>query len=226
MEEIVTWCTPPAMPLLPKSGELHLWLIDLDIPPVDFARNLSTEEANRADRLLDTVGSRRFVAARGCMKKILADYLKTDAGGISFRYGGKGKPQIAGPGTRLRFNLSHSGHLALLALTCQYEIGVDIEPLKPRPILLAIARKMFGTKVHEMLASLDEPRRTEQFFQLWTALEARAKCQGSSVFGQPDTDIPVRNFAPEAGWIAAVAVSQGVPEISKWCTYRLTSTDF
>lgn len=184
------------------------------------------DERDRADRILDAAGSRRFITARGCLKKVLGDYLATDARLICFQYGNAGKPEINHPCSHLRFNLTHSGHLALIALTCQSQIGVDIEPLKPRPSLLAIARKIFGTEMHGMLADLKEPQRTARFFQLWTKLEAQAKCCGRSVFSQPDSTIPTVNFEPEAGWIAAIAVSQGVPEVSEWRTYRLNTEDF
>jgi 4'-phosphopantetheinyl transferase len=226
MKIIQAWSTPPAKPALPGPGELHLWLIDLDIPPVNFEGYLSADEHDRACRILDDTGARRFVTARGCLRKVLADYLAIDAGLIGFQYGSVGKPEIVHPGPQLRFNLTHSGHFALLALTCQSEIGVDIEPLKARSSLLAIARKIFGREIHEMLAALDESQRRVRFFQLWTALEARAKCNGNGVFSQSDSTIPAVNFQPETGWIAALAVAQGVPEVSEWRTYRLTPEDF
>ena len=226
MKIIQAWSTPPTKPALPGPGELHLWLIDLDIPPVNFVHCLSADERDRAGRILDATGARRFVTARGCLRKILADYLAVDAGLIGFQYGSIGKPEIVHPRSQLRFNLTHSGHFALLAVTRQCEIGVDIEPLKARSSLLAIAGKIFGAEIQAMLAALDEPRRMVRFFQLWTVLEARAKCHGNGVFGQSDNSIPAVNFEPETGWIAALAISQGVPEVSEWRTYRLTPTDF
>lgn len=226
MNLIQAWSTPPAEPVMPVSGELHLWLIDLDIPPENFERFLSADELERAGRLVTAAGSRRFVTARGCLRSILADYLETDAGSIGFRYGTAGKPEIAAPDSLLRFNLTHSGQLALLALTRQCEIGVDMEPLKPLPNLMAIAGKIFGAEVHQTLADLDVALRTVRFLQLWTAHEAQAKCCGNSVFSHPDSMIPVVNFEPDAGWIGAVAIPQGVPEVSKWRTYRLSPADF
>ncbi|MCP5407078.1 MAG: 4'-phosphopantetheinyl transferase superfamily protein [Chromatiaceae bacterium] len=225
MKTIQSWSPPPEKPVLPRSGELHLWLIDLDIQTVNLERYLSPDEHDRAQRMLRAEGSRRFVAARACMRKILADYLATDAGLINFRYGSAGKPEIVHPGSDLRFNLSHSGHLALLALTHQSEIGVDMEPLKQQPNLLAISRKIFGAEVQKTLAAMDEPRQKVRFFQLWTELEARAKCKGSGVFSQTDDTIPAVNFAPETGWIAAVASSRGIPQILEWLTYRLIPSD-
>ena len=225
MKKIEVWSPSPARLVLPKPGELHLWLIDLDIWPADFARYLSGEECNRASRILDAAGSRRFIAARGCLRKILGDYLATDARSIGFQYGAVGKPEIAHPGSGLRFNLSHSKHLALLALTWQNDIGVDIEPINRRANLLAIARKIFGEEAFEKLSVMREPERTVRFFEWWTTLEARAKCDGNGVFSQSDIKRPAVNFEPESGWMAAVAIAGGIPALSKWVTHRLTPND-
>ena len=221
MNKIETWRPPPAKPELPKQGDLHLWLIDLDIGPAHFELYLDNEERNRAGRMLDAAGSRRFVTARGCLRKIVGDYLTFDARSIAFRYGIIGKPEIAHPSSGLRFNLSHSGHLALLALTWQSDIGVDIEPLKPRSNMLPIVRKILGVNSYEALATMPEPERTVRFIEWWTTLEARAKCDGKGVFSQIDNRRPAVNFEPESGWIAAVAIANGIPAISQWVTHRV-----
>lgn len=225
MNKIEAWYQPPAKPELPKPGELHLWLIDLDSRPADFERYLSEEERNRASRILEAAASRRFVTARGCLRKILGDYLATDSGSIVFQYGAIGKPEIAHPSSGLRFNLTHSDHLALLALTWQSDIGVDLEPLKPRAKMLAIARKIFGEDAYETLAVMRESQRTVRFYQLWTTLEARAKCDGNGVYSKSGNHWPAVNFEPENGWIAAVAIASGIPALSKWATHRLTPYD-
>lgn len=226
MHKIEDWRPPPEKFVLPKPGELHLWLIDLDIRPADFERYLTQEERDRASRILNAAGSRRFVTARGCLRKILGDYLAIDAGSIGFHYGALGKPELANPGSGLRFNLTHSGHLALLALTWQSDIGIDIEPLKPRSNLLAIAGKIFGEEICETLAVMSEPERTVQFFKLWTTLEARAKCDGNGVFSQSGNKRPAVNFEPETDWIAAVAIASGIPALSQWSVHRLTPNNF
>ena len=54
--------------------------------------------------------------------------LRTDPREISFRYGPSGKPELAGRGDEsLQFNLSHSGGLALYAISRARELGVDLE---------------------------------------------------------------------------------------------------
>ncbi|MCP4287500.1 MAG: 4'-phosphopantetheinyl transferase superfamily protein [Gammaproteobacteria bacterium] len=225
MIKIKAWSTLPEKPLSLRQGELHLWLINLDTPLENSEGYLSGDEQNRADAMLNSSGSRRFTSARAYMRRILGNYLTTDAATIRFQYGPIGKPEITWPETDLCFNLSHSGPLALLALTRNAEIGIDIEPLKPRSSLLAIARKLFGEETRGSLAALPESQRTEHFFQLWTTLEARVKCKGNGVFSPSDNTIPAVNFEPESGWIGAVAISRGVPIASNWRTYRMTSAE-
>ena len=73
-----------------------------------------TEEA-RAERFLHDHSRRRFIAARGALRRLLGSYVGEAPERLSFRYEGHGKPSLEDAG-RLFFNLSHSGELALAAL--------------------------------------------------------------------------------------------------------------
>jgi len=221
MEKIEQWIHPPAMLVPPLPGELHLWLIDLDLLPVRVAHYLNPEERDQANRMRVESGVRRYINARGTLRKVLGDYLATDPQTLRFSYGVSGKPGLEHPPSPLHFNLTHSGRFALLAITGGRDIGIDIEPVKYRDNLLKIADKVFGEAVGKTLSELEKSEQTVCFLQAWTLLEARAKCRGGSVFGDTDNSIPAVNFEPMSGWIAAVALEQGVPETKKWCAYRL-----
>ena len=221
MSIIPVWRSPDGTLAAAQPGELHLWLIDTDMPSSAGLGCLSSDERERARKMLAQTAAQRFCAARIGLRRIIAGYLGVDAASIRFIYGKHGKPELAYPFARLQFNLTHSGRLALLALTDTDEIGVDIEPLDSRPALMAIAGKLFGEETQKSLEMLEASQRTQCFFQLWTLREARAKCIGNSVFSQPDMRISALNFTPEAGWVAAVAMTRTIPEPSTWCSYRL-----
>lgn len=221
MEKIKLWTPPPAVPTPPKPGELHLWLIDLDLLPVKVEHYLGPEELERANRIRIEAGARRFVNARGSLRKVLGDYLAVDPRTILFSYGANGKPELDYSASPPSFNLTHSGRFALLAVTSGGDIGVDIEPVQRRGNLLKIAEKVFGEEEAELLAKLKESEQTVRFFRLWTLLEARAKCRGGSVFASTEDSIPAVNFEPMSGWVAAVALAQGVPDQKNWHSYRL-----
>src|SRR5262249_3306574 len=102
------------------EDDVHVWRVALDRPDSSLRRLervLSPEERARADRfVLDRV-RRRFVACRGALRMILGRYTGQAPDRLQFTYGDYGKPALAlaSGGADLRFNVSHSDELALVA---------------------------------------------------------------------------------------------------------------
>ena len=132
------------MLVLPAS-EVHLWTIQLSSVPVDgppFRRWLSTGEIERAERFRFDRHRQEYVNGRGTLRLILARYLGEKPEEIELAYGARGKPRLAGSST-LRFNLSHSGGMGILAITQDCELGADIEAIRPFDDLANIANRFF-----------------------------------------------------------------------------------
>ncbi len=116
------------------------------------------------------------------LRQVLARYLDEDPAGIELRRGEHGKPALADSSSPLRFNLSHSGELALVAVTQGREIGVDIQKIKPR--------------------------RDDAFYKAWARREAIVKCAGTGLLAPlPPDPVAVRALDVAPGFAAAVAVS-------------------
>ncbi|MGE5374287.1 MAG: 4'-phosphopantetheinyl transferase family protein, partial [Bacteroidota bacterium] len=92
----------------------------------------SSDEQARADRFRFEQERRRFIVGRGTLRVILGRYLNSTPEKIKFTYHANGKPSLSNGllQTELRFNLSHSGDMALLAVTQNREVGIDIETLR------------------------------------------------------------------------------------------------
>ena len=122
----------------------------------------------------------------------------------------RGKPRFAGRDGRW-FSLSHSGGLALCALS-DGPVGVDVELVRPR-------RAGLPTYVlsPEELARFDGS--WEDFYRLWTLKESWCKREDSPLF--PPRSVPVpppcphRSYAGE-GWRAAVCCSDSPPAAILW----------
>src|SRR5689334_24773529 len=71
------------------------------------------------------------------VREIVAAYLEASPDAIRIVTGEHGKPELA-DGT-LRFNLSHSGDLALVAVARERDVGVDVERIDARRDGLALA---------------------------------------------------------------------------------------
>lgn len=83
-----------------------------------------------------------------------------------------------------RFNLSHSGPLALCALS-DGEVGADIEMIQPRRSFLP--KKVLSEA--EFAWFRDRGSRWEDFYTLWTLKEARVKYTGTGL------TLPARDIA-------------------------------
>lgn len=178
------WGPPPPHPGLGEG--VHVWCAPLN-PPDDVVRRyrelLAPDEWARADRFRFDQHRRQFTVARGVLRTLLGRYLEVDPRRVEFRYGSHGKPELGGAlaGSDLRFNVSHSGELALYAVSRGRELGVDIELVHPMDDGMEIAERFFSAAENVVFRSLAASAREEAFFNCWTRKEAYIKAVGEGL---------------------------------------------
>jgi len=165
-----------------------------------------------------------WVAARWALRGVLGRYLDKEPARVELRIGEHGKPRVAEAGTSLRFNLSHSGELALVAVAWAFEVGVDIERIAPRDDLLALSRRTLAPEEAARIKALRSEKRLAAFHAAWTRREAVAKCLGAGLRAPlPQTTVAVSNFEAKSGYAAAVAVAeQVVPTLRHFTLHRIS----
>ena len=114
---------------------------------------------------------------RAPLLALLAAYLDVDARALALDENAHGKPHLSNA-QGLRFNWSHSGTFALIALNRDFEIGVDIEQPRTKLRALELARRFFATAEADALAAIDGSERESAFLELWCAKEAVLKALG------------------------------------------------
>jgi 4'-phosphopantetheinyl transferase len=165
----------------------HVWRIQVDRPDEADALVplLSETERQRANSCYFAKDRTRFVIAHGMLRRILAGYAGIDADALSFDAGEFGKPSLRSDHARegLEFNLSHSGDLALLAVSESGPVGVDIQRWDERAELLDIASRFFSTAECESLRTLaGSPSLViDAFYAAWSRKEAYLKATGHGV---------------------------------------------
>lgn len=180
------WLPASAPPPVLDPSSVHVWRICLEVPDAEQAERaavLSPDEMARAARFHFERDRRRWVAARGAVRAILAGYLGRSAPSLTFRIGPHGKPALDGPPAAdgLEFNLSHSGSLALCAVARGRAVGVDVEAIRPDFATGNIARRFFSRAEVAALEALPPAARVEAFFACWTRKEAYIKARGTGV---------------------------------------------
>jgi len=187
------WCDPPAGTVA-RSGEAHLWLLEL--PGLEALRDrlaslLDESERDRAGRFRFERDRDRFRLFRAAVRIVLGRYLGRAPAGFRFEYASRGKPFLSGndSGHSLEFNLAHSGDLGLLGISLGRRIGVDVERVDRSKAGMDIAERFFSPEEVRALAAVPGGGRTEAFFSCWTRKEAYLKARGDGL------SLPLASFA-------------------------------
>lgn len=145
-------------------------------PAKSFESILSAEENQRAARFVFPRDRQRFVLAHGYLRGILARYLRCEPDQLTFSTNEYGKPAITDGS--LEFNLSHSGHFALVAVSRHRKVGVDVEHMRQGVEFEALARRFFSDRENAEFTELSPESRTSAFYRCWTLKEAYIKAHG------------------------------------------------
>jgi 4'-phosphopantetheinyl transferase len=182
------WLSPPDRLAL-SSDSVHVWLIELAQPASvvnELESLLAEEERERAGRFHFARDRRGFTVAKGATRQILARYLNAEPHALLFDKGAFGKPFLRSGD--LRFNLSHSGELALLAVASGVEVGVDIEEIRTLEDAATIAERFFSPGESGKLRTVLGSDAVEvAFFNCWTRKEAFIKALGEGLSHPLDT---------------------------------------
>jgi len=225
--------------------EAHVWHIPL-LALSDRAERLrallSPAECSSALRLRFKRDRERFVCRRGAVRLILSGYVGVAPDRLQFRTNVHGKPELKGLAGRsgIRFNSSHSGDLALCAVTIGRRIGIDVEKVRTVADAEGIARLFFSRSEQDELSALPADDWQLSFLRCWTRKEAFVKARGNGLsYPLKCFDVSLRpeepaallrigrdtaagrhwsmmSFEPHGDYMAAIVVSGSGYRVSSW----------
>ena len=201
-----------------EPGIIHVWRGSLDLGQEAYRRFdslLADDERARAARFHFPRDRARFVVGRGLLRALLGRYLAADPAHLRFRYSIHEKPALVGGGPS--FNLAHSGATALFAFSPSFEVGVDVELVRPEFEGDRIAERFFSPAEIEALQA-----RGVAFLACWTRKEAFLKARGDGLTLALDSfDVSLAPNQPAAllrtGW--------SPQECSRWQLLDLSDTE-
>ena len=168
-------------PNAPTTAAIDIWRIDLNCDSWKVGQlieNLSPDEKDKASKFRFPKDRDHYVVARGSLREIIGSYLDLKPDQIRFSYNKYGKPSIDNGNPALRFNLSHSRDIALVAVTSGAEVGVDVEYIDDELDVMNLANTIFSASEISMLENLSADAKTGAFFNAWTRKEAFLKALG------------------------------------------------
>jgi len=207
-----------------------VWRATLDLAlHADLERTLSAEERQRSARWRCRDDHERFVLTRCMVRDILSGYLNSDPAELRFLYGPRGKPALVGA-EWLRFNVSHSGKVCLVAVAAHADVGVDVELLRDVDVSV-LAPRALPPGAGDFAG--DDDARRRMFFARWTRQEACLKAHGTGLPALGREDDPQRStylvvdLPIEDDYAAAVAYTSPGSRIvlQSWTATDSTSGD-
>jgi 4'-phosphopantetheinyl transferase len=182
----------------PCTG-VALWRIALHGTPTDDEwADLPPSERARAERFAFAHLRHRHVKAHAALRRLLAQALGVAPAAVAWQVGAQGKPALADPRAPA-FNLSHSGDVALVALSFEHEVGVDVEVLGPQRDVPGVSDLVFTPSERAWMRAGGTADLDRRFLQLWTRKEACIKAIGSGL------SLPPGEFDAGPGGIAGTA---------------------
>jgi 4'-phosphopantetheinyl transferase len=177
METLSHLWSPAPKDLILADHEVHVWRVGLELPSsrVQQLRGILTDdELDRANHFSFEIDRQRFIAARGTLRSILSRYITMYPGHLRFYYNPYGKPFLAPEFSSylLNFNLTHSGSMALYAITRNMEIGVDVERIRSDFEYEEIANRFFSVNEVAILHMIPAEKKLAAFYNCWTRKEA------------------------------------------------------
>lgn len=157
--------------------------MDLDV--------MSPAEWEQHDRFVFEKDRRRYRITRLLVRCVLSRYVPVAPRDWVFGATAFGRPFIANDhpaAADLRFNLSHSDQVVMLAITHGMDVGIDVEDLGRR-VPLDVAGSFFAADEVRQLDALPLAMKPRRFLDFWTLKESYIKARGKGL------SLPLSQFA-------------------------------
>jgi 4'-phosphopantetheinyl transferase len=146
---------------------------------------LTKPEIERASRFRFENDASHWIACRAHLRLILGKELSISPQEVPLVLSEYGKPVLASPHSALFFNLSHSKDLALLALSIDGPVGVDLENNDRGSDLLGCESTFCHSQ--EIIELPNDPQlRAAHLLRIWTHKEALLKALGTGLSHPPE----------------------------------------
>ncbi len=193
------WHKPP-VDLILSENHIDVWRSDIDVSEEqleNYRHTLSVDELNRASLFTFPDKEKEYVVTRGLLRAALACLLNAPAHSFEFCYSKEKKPKLENAtSSGLVFNVSHSHGQALVAVSSNRQLGIDIECIRKDVDFKKLARRFFSENEYKSLLDY-EGNVLRAFFTTWTRKEAFVKAIGKGIaFGLAEFDVNIDPDAP------------------------------
>ena len=114
-----------------------------------------------------------FLATRALLRKLLSARIGCPPAAVPIIREANGKLRLLRGG--IEFSLSHCEGWCAVALSADFAVGVDVEPIRSMPSMAQVASDFFPPTARAAFDAASPEERVNVFFQWWTRMEAALK---------------------------------------------------
>ncbi|NTX62288.1 4'-phosphopantetheinyl transferase superfamily protein [Myxococcus sp. CA051A] len=184
-----------AVPLELRPDEVHVWIVEPERIQEQRLLDaywglLDSGEREKQKRFRFERHQRQYLVSHALVRLTLSRYAPVAPSAWSFSTNAYGRPEVRGEwGARLRFNLSHTDGMALVAVGLDAELGADVEDAQRPGETVEIADHFFAPPEISALRALPAAEQRGRFFEYWTLKESYIKARGAGL------SLPLDQFA-------------------------------
>jgi 4'-phosphopantetheinyl transferase len=165
------------------ADRIELWFCvpeEIDDPRLiaRYHQLLDEEEREKQQRFHFARHRHQYLVTRALVRGVLSRYAAVPPERWRFVRNAHGRPEPIGSPLPLRFNLSHTDGLAVIAVGLGDDLGVDVERARVDRSQLEIADRFFSAAEVAELRALPALRQGDRFFDYWTLKESYIKARG------------------------------------------------
>lgn len=191
-----------------ENNDIDLWYVYDD----NIKRNqyidkyidlLTKAEYQRYQRFYFDKDRKQYLLTRALVRSVLSLYIPFILPNEwRFELNDYGKPHIDRDfiNTSMRFNVSHTKNLIVMAVTKKREVGVDVEYISQKDNLIEMAKRFFSPVESNQLLRLPREKQYHRFFDLWTLKEAYIKACGKGL------SIPLDHFSYSFSQLGQISI--------------------
>ena len=154
---------------------IHLDKIQSLIPDLYHGVLNTTEKQHISRQKIESVRKQRILS-RAILRLILGCHTHEPAQNLQIHTSKYGKPYLKNQ--NIYFNVSHTKHMLIVALSTQYDVGIDIEYKNTDIQTQNLPKQCFHPQEWEYFQSLPHNKKQLFFLEMWTKKEAASKAIG------------------------------------------------
>jgi len=180
------WSDAGLLELGPAQADVWVAFVDEAFDAVAHRPELdvmSRGEWDRLGRFVFEKDRRRYRVTRLLVRHVLSRYVPIPPREWTFAATDFGRPLITNDDAAvqpIRFNISHSDKVVMLAVTRGLDVGIDVEDLD-RDVPLDAAPSFFAADEVRQLSAMPDASKPRRFLDFWTLKESYIKARGKGL---------------------------------------------